>query len=195
MLMPGTPSFCMSASSGSAGSSPSRPVCGPSMAAMKVSAVVCALTTVSASSTAKSDVIRELRILLVYVGAGLQSRPPAAQSAVRRGGTLVPPASFRSFPTRRPEGARLEQRVDVVPRRADVRILARISDESRANRIQDHITNHSINGFAFTNVCGHETRAARDVQRATVAFHHSPVFCFHRFTSRRQSEDSSRPTT
>jgi hypothetical protein len=32
-----------------------------------------------------------------------------------------------------------------------VGILARISDESRANGIQDHITNDAINGFAFPN--------------------------------------------
>lgn len=43
------------------------------------------------------------------------------------------------------------QAVDVVSCRAAVWILARISDESRTNGIQDHITNDAINGFAFAN--------------------------------------------
>ena len=32
-----------------------------------------------------------------------------------------------------------------------MRVLARIGDESRTNRIQNHITNYSINGFVFAN--------------------------------------------
>src|SRR5687767_10053334 len=64
MLIPGTDNFCMSAVSVRPASSPSRPVCGPSMAAINASGGDCAVAGASASTTAMMSV-ENVRMLLL----------------------------------------------------------------------------------------------------------------------------------
>src|SRR5687768_15983460 len=65
MLMPGTDNFCISAASVSPGSSPSRPVCGPSIAAMNASPGLCAVDGVHARISARIKMVKKLRMLLL----------------------------------------------------------------------------------------------------------------------------------
>src|SRR5215207_701687 len=57
MLTPGTPTFCIAASSVNAASSPSRPVCGPSIADLIASELVCAASQADSTTTATNPPI------------------------------------------------------------------------------------------------------------------------------------------